>query len=82
MLATRLSALDWLCFALLVVGAINWGVVGVAEINLVEMALEPVFQPEAAELLARIIYVLVGLAGIYFFYPLFRVFNRNRSRST
>lgn len=82
MLATRLSALDWLCFALLIIGAINWGVIGIADINLVEMTLEPVFQPDAAELLARIIYVLVGLAGIYFFYPLFRVFNRSRSRSS
>ena len=79
MLATRPSALDWLCFALLIIGALNWGVIGVADVNLVEMGLEPVFQPDAAELLARIIYALVGLAGIYFFYPLFRLFNRNRS---
>jgi uncharacterized membrane protein YuzA (DUF378 family) len=79
MAGTRLSALDWVCFALLIVGAINWGVIGIADSNLIEQALEPVFQPEAAELLARVIYVLVGLAGIYFFYPLFRVFSRSRS---
>lgn len=72
------SAVDWLCFALLITGAINWGLVGIAEINLIELVLEPVFQPDAAEVLARIIYVLVGVAGIYFFYPLFRLSRTSR----
>jgi len=79
MAGTRLSALDWVCFALLIIGALNWGVIGIAGVNVVEQALEPVFQPDAAELLARVIYTLVGLAGLYFFYPLFRVFRRSRS---
>lgn len=72
MVSVRLSALDWLCFALLIVGALNWGIIGVAEINVVEAALDPVFQPSAAEIVTRAIYVLVGLAGLYFFYPLYR----------
>jgi hypothetical protein len=79
MLATRPSALDWLTFALLIVGALNWGLIGIADINVVQLALDPVFRPEAAELVARVIYALIGLAGLYFFYPLFRLFNRSRS---
>lgn len=72
----RLSALDWVCFALLLVGALNWGLVGLLEINAVEALLEPVFQSAAAELVVRGIYVLVGLAGLYFFYPLYRISQR------
>lgn len=85
MASLNLSALDWVCFALLIIGAINWGLVGIAEINAVEQVLEPVFQPDAAEVIARVIYVLVGLAGLYFFYPLskmLRVSRRERKRGT
>ncbi|WP_232702590.1 DUF378 domain-containing protein [Halobacterium wangiae] len=78
MAGTRLSALDWVCFALLIIGALNWGVIGIADVNVVELGLEPVFQPDAAEVIARVIYAIVGLAGLYFFYPLFRVFRQSR----
>lgn len=78
MVVFRLSALDWVCFALLIIGAINWGLVGLLEFNAVAALLEPVFQPSAAELVARAIYVLVGLAGLYFFYPLYRISRRAR----
>ncbi|MFD1646135.1 DUF378 domain-containing protein [Haloarchaeobius litoreus] len=67
------SALDWVCFALLIIGALNWGLVGLLQFNAVEALLNPVFQPSAAELVGRAIYVLVGLAGLYFFYPLYRI---------
>ena len=74
----RLSAFDWVCFALLLIGALNWGLVGLLGINAVEGLLAPVFQSSAAELVARAIYVLVGLAGLYFFYPLYRISRRVR----
>lgn len=75
----RPSALDWICFALLIIGALNWGLVGLVNINALEVLLEPVFQSVAAELVIRGIYVLVGLAGLYFFYPLYRFSQRPRS---
>ena len=78
MASFNLSALDWLCFALLIIGAFNWGIIGIAEINAVEQILEPIFQPDAAEAVIRAIYVLVGLAGLYFFYPLFRMSRQSR----
>ncbi|MDZ5812525.1 DUF378 domain-containing protein [Halorubrum sp. AD140] len=78
MALVRLSAVDWVCFALLIIGTLNWGLVGLLDINVVEALLAPVFQPSAAELVARAIYVLVGLAGLYFFYPLYRISQRVR----
>lgn len=78
----RLTALDWACFALLIVGAINWGILGITEINALETLLEPVFQEAAAETVARAIYILVGLAGLYVFYPLYRVSQHTENRTT
>ena len=43
---------------LVIVGALNWGLVGVLQFNLVEQ----IFGSGSA--LTRVIYVLVGLAGI------------------
>lgn len=69
------NVFDVICALLLIVGGITWGVLGVMELNVVELALEPVFQPAAAEIVVRAIYVLVGLAGLYFLYPLSRMLN-------
>ena len=44
--------------ALVIVGALNWGLVGAFEINLVEQLLGGI--PKAV----RITYILVGLAGV------------------
>jgi len=70
------SGVDWVCFALLIIGALNWGLVGLLDLNAIEALLDPIFQPSAAELVRRAIYVLVGLAGLYFFYPLYRISQR------
>lgn len=46
-------------FILVVVGAINWGLVGAAHINLVDMLLG------TGTLAAKIVYILVGLSGVF-----------------
>ena len=46
-------------FILLIVGGLNWGLVGVANFNLVEKIFAHV------PVLARIIFFIVGLAGVY-----------------
>lgn len=56
----KMGALDWVVFVLLVVGALNWGLVGLGDINVVELILGAV--------LARIVYILVGLAGLWKLY--------------
>jgi len=48
----------------LVVGALNWGLVGLLNINVVESVLG------AGSLLTKAVYVLVGLAGVYKAYML------------
>ena len=55
--------LDVLAATLVLVGALNWGLVGVAEFDLVAA----VFGLEFGETNAatRIVYGLVGLAGVY-----------------
>lgn len=46
-------------FTLVVVGAINWGLVGAAHVNLVDMILG------TGTLAAKIVYMLVGLSGVF-----------------
>lgn len=52
-----METLQKICLALTIVGAINWGLIGLFDFNLVEF----IFGQDA---LARIIYSLVGIAGI------------------
>lgn len=55
----KMTILDKLTYTLLVVGGLNWGLVGAFKYNLVDK----IFGVESA--LARIIYVVVGLAAVY-----------------
>ncbi len=55
----RLTSLDWLFTALLVIGGINWGLIGLLDFNLVAA----LFGPNT--FLSNIIYVLVGAAALY-----------------
>ena len=69
----KTSFLDWLAILFAVVGAITWGVLGLTglagdPLNIVNLALEPVFRPDAAQIVEYLIYVLVGLSGVYLLY--------------
>jgi uncharacterized membrane protein YuzA (DUF378 family) len=55
----RLSVADWIALVLMIVGAINWGLVGAFNFNLVAAILGD------QTMASRIVYVLVGLAGLY-----------------
>ena len=54
-----MKAMDWLATTLVVVGALNWGLVGVFNFNLVTALLGPTA-------LASTVFALVGVAGVYF----------------
>jgi len=54
-----MKPLEWLALILVVVGALNWGLVGLAQFDLVAF----LFGGQAAPL-ARIVYGLVGVAGL------------------
>lgn len=52
----NMKAVHAIAFILVIVGAINWGLVGAANIDLVA------YLPAT---LAKIVYILVGLSGLY-----------------
>ena len=54
-----MKSIDMLAAGLVVVGALNWGLVGAFNFNLVTALVGP-------NALASLVFVLVGLAGIYF----------------
>lgn len=54
----KVSILDKISFILVIIGALNWGIIGVCNFNLVH------FLFGFSEILTRSIYLLVGLAGI------------------
>jgi uncharacterized protein len=51
--------LHMVAFLLLVVGGLNWGLVGLFQFNLVEMLLG------SSDVLVMVVYVLVGLSAVY-----------------
>jgi uncharacterized membrane protein YuzA (DUF378 family) len=53
------SALDWTALVLLIVGGLNWGLVGIFDFDLVAA----IFGDMSA--FSRIIYAVVGLSAIY-----------------
>lgn len=57
-----MKTLDWIAFVLLVVGGLNWGLVGLANFDLVATIFG------GGSLLARLVYDLVGLSALYMLY--------------
>lgn len=53
------SPIDWVVGALVIIGALNWGLVGLAQVDLVAMVFG------IGSILTRTVYVLVGIAGLY-----------------
>lgn len=60
----KMNGLDWTALVLVLIGAINWGLVGFFNFNLVSAIV-------GNGMIARIIYGLVGVAGIYSIIRLF-----------
>jgi hypothetical protein len=54
-----MASLHWLALLLVIVGAVNWGLVGLFQLDLVAT----LFGGESSPL-ARIVYILVGIAGV------------------
>ena len=47
------------CLALIIIGAINWGMIGVFSVNLVEL----IFGEDTV--ITNVVYALVGLSGLF-----------------
>jgi hypothetical protein len=55
----KMNALDWVAMVLVIVGGLNWGLVGLAEFDLVAT----IFGDMSA--LSRVVYALVGISAVY-----------------
>ncbi len=58
---------DKICLILVIIGALNWGLVGLFEFDLVAWAFG-----SATAIVSRIIYTVIALAGIWCISLLFR----------
>jgi uncharacterized membrane protein YuzA (DUF378 family) len=67
---TTLSSLDWLAMILMIIGGINWGLIGAFDVNLLT-SLFGVGTP-----LTRLVYAVVGLAALYGVYMLTKLSQR------
>ena len=54
-----LNAIDWVALALLIIGGLNWGLIGAANFDLVAAIFG------AGSMLSRIIYAIVGLSALW-----------------
>ena len=57
-----MKALYWLCLVLIIIGGINWGLVGLFHFNLVDFIFGKM------SMLSRIIYIVVGAAALIIIY--------------
>lgn len=55
----NLNVLDWIALILVIVGGLNWGLVGIFKFDLVATIFGTM------SVISRIVYMLVGLAAIY-----------------
>ena len=53
------KAIDYIALAVVIIGAVNWGLIGFFSFNLVSFIFGDM------TLLSRIVYALVGLCGLY-----------------
>lgn len=55
----KYSALDCIATILVIVGGINWGLVGAFDVNIVASIFGPM------SMVSKIIYIIVGISAIY-----------------
>ena len=80
----RVSGLDWISMILVIVGALNWGLIGIGMFLSGPIALESWNLVNLllgwSPLLEAIVYLLVGLAGLYELYFAYQLYSA-RSRT-
>ena len=58
----QLNVVDWIALVLVIIGGLNWGLVGIGGWDLVEIILGSI------PVLQSIVYILVGLSALYMIY--------------
>lgn len=71
-----MKALNIITLILVIIGAINWGLVGAFDFDLVAA----LFGVDSA--LANLVYILVGISGLYQLIPLFQAMGTSERRAT
>lgn len=72
---SRLNAIDWIAIVLLIVGGINWGLVGLFNLDLVAYLFGTM------STVSRAVYVLVGLSALYMIFTSSKVATPVRYRT-
>lgn len=54
-----MKIIDKIALALVIIGAINWGLIGLFSFNLVDILFG------AMSIISRIVYILVGISGLW-----------------
>jgi len=57
----KMGTLDWIALVLVIIGGLNWGLVGLFNWNLVEAIL-------GMNVITNIVYILVGLSALWMIY--------------
>lgn len=71
-LSRRIGAIDWLAMVLMIIGGINWGLVGLMNIDLVATAFGD------GSTASRAVYALVGLSALYSVYTVSKMASDNQ----
>lgn len=72
----RMNGIDWLAYVLVIIGGLNWGLVGLFDFNLVD----ELFGADSA--VSTIIYVLVGLSAVFLLYTASKLVHRDQQHIT
>lgn len=62
-----MNALDWIAFILVVIGGLNWGLVGFFNFDLVAAIFGEL------SIISRIVYALVGLSALYAIFTITKI---------
>ncbi len=61
----KMNALDWIAMILLIVGGLNWGLVGAFNFDLVGTIFPGDREIGSDAVIAKVVYILVGLSALY-----------------
>ncbi|EKD67091.1 MAG: hypothetical protein ACD_48C00604G0001 [uncultured bacterium] len=60
----KMKEIDWIAWTFVVIGALNWGLVGAFRLDLVQTILG------TSPGLVQLVYILIGLSGLYTLYKM------------
>lgn len=66
--ARVLNWVDWTAFVIVIIGALNWGIIGLAEFDVVGLIFGGILSPAA-----RTVFTIVGIAGLWMIYTLWKL---------